>query len=176
MENIPSPPFIITPNHTSYLDGFVLFASLPFRLSKNLYFQGLRKYFPYKTISELINVIPVSTESDLINAMERSREILRKGLPLCIFPEGGRSFDGELRELKIGFAILSIETGVPVIPVFIDGTFKILPRGRFIPRRGRIRVYIDKPLLPSHGLEKAEDLSDELKNRMLSLKERLSLP
>ncbi len=176
MENIPSPPFIITPNHTSYLDGFVLFASLPFRLSKNLYFQGLRKYFPCKTISELINVIPVSTESDLINAMERSKESLRKGFPLCIFPEGGRSFDGELRELKIGFAILSIEMDVPVIPVLIDGTFKILPRGRFLPRRGRIRVYIDKPLLPSHGFEKAENLRDELRNRMVSLKERLSLP
>jgi len=175
IENLPSPPFIITPNHTSYFDGFVLFASLPFRLSKNLYFQGLRKYFPYKTISELINVIPVSTESDLINAMERSREILRKGLPLCIFPEGGRSFDGELRELKTGFAILSIEMKVPVVPVLIDGTFRILPRGRLIPRGGRIRVFIDKPLLPSQGLEKAENLRDELLEKMVSLKKNISL-
>lgn len=176
IENLPSTPFIITPNHTSYLDGFVLFAALPFRVSKNLHFQGLRKYFPFKTIAELINVISISSDRDLLSAMAHSRQILKKGRALCIFPEGGRSFDGEIRELKTGFALLSIEENVPVVPVIIEGTYRILPRGRVIPRWSRIKLYIDKPIMPPQDLTEAGLFTDSLRNRMLELKKGLSSP
>lgn len=173
IENLPSPPFIITPNHTSYFDGFVLFTGLPFRLSRNLYFQGLKKYFPFKSIAELINVISISSDRDLLSAMAHSRQILKKGRALCIFPEGGRSFDGEIRELMSGFALLSIEEKVPVIPVIIEGTYKILPRGRIIPRWSKIKLYIDKPLLPPRDPQEAGLLREALRNRMLELLKRI---
>ncbi|MCX7793165.1 MAG: AMP-binding protein [Thermodesulfovibrionales bacterium] len=174
IDNLPAPPFIITPNHTSYLDGFVLFASLPYRVSKDLYFQGLKKYFPSKFLAELINVISISSDSDILSAMAYSKEILKRGKCLCIFPEGGRSFDGELREFKTGFAILSIEEQVPVVPVIIEGTFKSLPRGRKIPRLSRIDIIIDRPLMPPGGASDAEFLRDKLRERMLKLKSTLS--
>ncbi len=174
IENLPQKPFIITPNHTSYLDGFVLFAALPFRISRDLHFQGLRRYFPFKFLAEMINVIPVDADRDLLEAMEDSRHIIKKGRVLCIFPEGGRSFDGEIRELKTGFALLSIEGNVPVVPVIIEGTYRILPRGRVIPRWSRIRIYIDKPLIPPSDLREAEVFRDSLRGRMLELKRNLS--
>ncbi len=172
IDNLPSPPFIITPNHTSFLDGFVIFAGLPFRISRKLHFHGLKKYFPSWRISQFINVISISSDRDLISAMEHSKELLKKGYPLCIFPEGGRSFDGELREFKTGFALLSIEQKVPVVPVFIDGTFQSLPRGRLIPVPHRIRVFIDRPLYPS--VDNAESLRDKLRERLLILKSSIS--
>ncbi|MFN3739954.1 MAG: AMP-binding protein [Thermodesulfovibrionales bacterium] len=174
IENLPQAPFIITPNHTSYLDGFVLFAALPFRLSRNIYFQGLRKYFPFKTMAELINVISISSDRDLLEAMAHSRQVLKKGRVLCIFPEGGRSFDGEIRELKTGFALLSIEENVPVVPLIIEGTYRILPRGKVIPRWSKIKIYIDKPFMPPSDLSEAELFRDSLRNRMLELKKNLS--
>jgi len=175
LQNIPSSPFIITPNHTSFLDGFVVFASLPFHISRALFFQGLRKYFPFRSLSRLINVISISSDKELVRAMDISKELINKGFSLCIFPEGGRSFDGELREFMTGFALLSIETRAPVVPVYIDGPFRILPRGRLIPRKGRIRVYIDKPIVPPPDLKEALYLRESVRKKINSLKQRLSL-
>ncbi len=145
IENIPTPPFIIVSNHVSYLDGFVIFSILPFRISMNLYFHGLRRYFPSVLLSELMNVIRISSEGEYLNAMKISSEIINMGYSLCIFPEGGRSFDGRLRELKPGFALIALKHGIPVVPIFITGTFRALPRGRFIPRLTRIKAFIMKP-------------------------------
>lgn len=170
LNNLPNPPFILAPNHISYFDGFVIFASLPFKISKNLYFQGLKKFFPKKFIAELINVIPISSDSDLISAMESSKEILKIGGSLCIFPEGGRSFDGKLREFQKGFAILSIETKVPVIPAIINGTFEALPRGKKIPKLSKISVFIDIPINPPYSLNDTEKFKEEVRNRMINIK------
>ncbi|MEN2985050.1 MAG: AMP-binding protein [Thermodesulfovibrionaceae bacterium] len=169
LEKLPSPPFIITPNHVSYFDGFVVFASLPFKISKDLHFQGLKKFFPNKFIAELINVIPISSDRDLISAMESSKKILKQGLSLCIFPEGGRSFDGQIREFKTGFATLSIDTGVPVVPVIIEGTFKVLPRGKVIPRLGKISIFIDNPIKPPITLSEVETFKEAVRQRMIAL-------
>ncbi len=146
IENIPVPPFIIVSNHVSYLDGFVIFSIMPFRISMNLYFHGLRRYFPSELLSELMNVIRISSEGEYLDAMRRSSEIIKMGYSLCIFPEGGRSFNGRLRELKPGFALIALKHNVPVVPVYISGTFRVLPRGRFIPRPARIRASILKPV------------------------------
>lgn len=173
LENLPPAPFIITPNHTSYLDGFVVFASLPFKISRNLYFQGLKKFFPNRFIAELINVIPIG-DKDLITAMESSKEILKKGQALCIFPEGGRSFDGKIREFKTGFATLSIETGVYVVPAIINGTFEILPRGKAIPKLGRISVFIDKSVPPPFSLSEAETFREGIREKMIDLRRKES--
>lgn len=174
IDALPPPPFIIVPNHTSYLDGFVLFASLPFRISRHLYFQGLKKYFPNKFIARLINVIPVSSQDEVLEAMTLSRDVLKKGYSLCIFPEGGRTFDGEIMEFKPGFAVLSIEAGVPVVPVIIQGTSQILPRGRLLPRWSRINLFFGRPLQPPSQLEEAQNFSAQIRELMIDLKRNLS--
>ncbi|MEJ5227838.1 AMP-binding protein [Thermodesulfovibrio sp.] len=175
LERLPSKPFIIAPNHTSYFDGFVLFASLPFRISKNLYFQGLKKFFPYRLISEIINVIPISSDGEVIGAMERSKEILMKGFSLCIFPEGGRSFDGKLRDFQRGFAILSIQTGVPVVPVLIEGTFEALPRGKFIPSITKISVFIGAAINSEKNFSDVEVLVERVRESIIALEKEKSL-
>ncbi len=174
LENLPDGSFILTPNHVSYLDGFVVFASLPFKRAKNLHFQGLKKFFPNEFIAELINVIPISSDRDLLTAIESSKETLKRGLSLCIFPEGGRSFDGKIREFKTGFANLSIETSVPVVPVIIKGTFEALPRSKIIPKFSRISVFIDKSINPPHSFSDADTFKEKIRERMIDLLKRES--
>jgi long-chain acyl-CoA synthetase len=149
-ENISSDyPFVIAPNHVSFLDGFVLASSVPFKIFKNLYFLGFQKYFTGRFRSwfaKINRVIPVDPETYLYSALQMSAYVLRKNKALCIFPEGGRSFDGNLMEFKKGIGILAIEQGIPVVPTFIKGTFESIPRGSKFIKPAKIEVVFGKPM------------------------------
>ena len=71
---------------------------------------------------------------------------MQSGMSAIVFVEGTRSRDGQLREFKKGAFVLAIAAGVPVIPVRIDGTFEMLPRGSLALKPGRARVRIGTPL------------------------------
>lgn len=151
VKNIPQHPFIIAPNHSSYLDGFVIASSVPYHIFSRLFFQGFQRYFRGRLTSlfgRLAHVIPIDPDTFLSRALEISSTLIRKGYSLCIFPEGGRSFDGSIMEFKKGIGVLSIRNNISVIPTHINGTFHVLPRGARIPRFKRIRVTFGKPLHP----------------------------
>lgn len=151
--NIPADRnFIITPNHTSYLDGFIVILSLPFSYFKNLYSLGLSEYFTgflKSWFAKKAHVIPIDAASYLNKALQMSAYVLKNGRSLSVFPEGGRSFDGNLMEFKKGVGILAVEMEVPVVPVFIEGAFEALPRGTARPRFRKITVTFGKPLRAS---------------------------
>ncbi|MCI0468479.1 MAG: AMP-binding protein, partial [Nitrospirae bacterium] len=117
IENLPdSGPYIITPNHTSYLDGFVIASALPLKAYKKLYFLGFQRYFTGRIgtiIAKLGHVIPMDTETFLADAMQTAGHLIDKGKALCIFPEGGRSFNGEIMEFKKGVSILASTRDTP---------------------------------------------------------------
>ncbi len=160
IEKFPSPPFIIAPNHCSNMDGFVVAAAVPLKLFRTLYFQGFQKYFrgwlPSR-FARLAHVIPIDPEIFLTKALQFSSYILRNNKCLCIFPEGGRSFDGKLMDFKKGIGILAVEHEVPVVPALIEGTFDALPRGAIWPRFTKIKITFGKPLYPS-GLDRSKRL------------------
>lgn len=169
IENLPAPPYLICPNHTSYLDAFIVAGLLPWAVFKNLYFQGAQDIFrsaPARVLARLGHVIPIDPNVNLENAMSMSAYLLRQGLSLCIFPEGGRSVDGTLAEFKKGVGILSKECGVPVIPARIDGAYEALPRGAFLPKPARITMVLGKPI-PSDGTYKS--ISEEVKERIAGM-------
>ncbi|MFN3480943.1 MAG: 1-acyl-sn-glycerol-3-phosphate acyltransferase, partial [Thermodesulfovibrionales bacterium] len=152
VKNIPEHPFIIAPNHSSYLDGFVIAASVPYHVFSRLFFQGFQRYFRGRLTSlfgRLAHVIPIDPETFLSRALEISSTLIRKGCSLCIFPEGGRSFDGNIMEFKKGIGVLSLNNNVPVVPVLIEGTYDALPRGAKIPRLSKIKVIFGEPINPS---------------------------
>ncbi len=153
IQNIPSGRnFILTPNHTSYLDGFVLLLSLPFSYFKNIYSLGLRDFFTGAIkgrLAKISHVIPIDSSSYLNKALQTSAYVLRNNCSLSVFPEGGRSIDGNLMEFKKGVGILAVETNVPVVPVCIKGAFKALPRTAFWPRPAKIIVIFGRPLIAS---------------------------
>jgi long-chain acyl-CoA synthetase len=177
--NIPDKgPFIMAANHTSFLDGFVLAASLPFDILKDLYFLGYQKYFTGRLTSafaRIAHVIPIDPDVYLNRALQISAYILREGKCLCIFPEGGRSFDGTLMPFKKGIGVLALELNMPVVPVLIKGTFEALPRGAKFLRMSKIRVSFGKPLYPSditfenkpEAVDKYQFFADELRKRFI---------
>ena len=104
-----------------------------------------------RLVAHLTNVISVDPDAHLLRAMKAGAAGLRHGLILGIFPEGGRSFDGELQAFKKGAAILSRELSVPVIPTAIRGTHKVWPRDSVRIRPHRVSIEFGEPLFPSRS-------------------------
>jgi long-chain acyl-CoA synthetase len=179
--NMPQEgPFIIAPNHTSYLDGFMIASSVTFTTFKNLYFQGFQGYFNNRFmlwIARLCNIIPIDSDTYLNRALQLSSYVLRQGKVLCVFPEGGRSFDGMLMEFKKGIGTLTVELGVPVIPAAIKGTFEALPRGARFIRLRKVKVVFGAPVIGPSRLTQTgtqfynacQSFADDLKKRVSML-------
>jgi 1-acyl-sn-glycerol-3-phosphate acyltransferase len=127
----PRGPFILSPNHQSYLDVFLLVGALPYRVFRRSFFVGASEYFatPLRLwIARRINVVPVDPDTNLVRAMQAGAYGLRRGKVLIVFPEGERSIDGSVKRFKKGAAILSLHLGVPIVPVALDGAFDVWPR------------------------------------------------
>ncbi len=149
-------PYLISPNHQSYVDPFLIVAALPFRTFRNLFFVGAAEFFetPFmRWLARLLNVVPIDPDAKLVSAMQVGAEGLRQGRVLVLFPEGERSIDGEVRAFRKGAAILSHHLGAPIVPVAIDGAWDLWPRGQrinwsaFLPwHRTRVRVRFASPV------------------------------
>lgn len=181
IDNLPAVPFIIAPNHCSNMDGFVVGASVPYAVFRNLYFQGFQKYFRGRLRSlfaRLAHVIPIDPETYLTKALQLSSYVLKNNRSLCIFPEGGRSIDGNLMEFKKGIGILATEHNIPVVPALLEGTFEALPRGAVWPKITRIRITFGRPLYPAEidfskkpeTIDKYRYFANEVRERVRRLK------
>jgi len=142
-EHLGEAGYILCPNHVSYLDGFLVCGSVPYALRNRLFFMGYSNYFEIPVVKDLIKllrVIPVNSARHLVEAMQASAYLLRRGDILCIFPEGARSPGGRLREFKKGVAILARELGVKLVPVNIQGSFEAWAPNAAFPRPHPVRV------------------------------------
>lgn len=151
-ENIPEKgPFILAANHESYLDGMFVMSAVPNKLIRHTYFVAKEKHVTHPMAVSLagkLNVI-VLHMSNLKNSIMQLGEALKRGESIIIFPEGTRTENGKLGEFKKTFAILSVELGVPVIPVTIDGAFEAMPKHKKVPSRGNISVTVHEPIQPT---------------------------
>ena len=84
--------------------------------------------------------------SHLLRAMRASAAALRAGKILNIYPEGQRSFDGQLQEFKKGAAILANELAIPIVPVAIDGPYRIWPRKSWRIRLAKVKISFGEPI------------------------------
>ena len=102
--------------------------------------------------------------------MRESIAKLRAGYWLGIFPEGTRSIDGQLGELKPGFLAIVRRAQVPVCVVGIDGSQRAFGRGALFPRMAKVSVYFDTPIMPEELkmlLERGEDnLLNKIRSRL----------
>ncbi len=126
-------PYLISPNHQSYLDPFFLMASLPYRLARQVFFVGASEYFETpltRWLARQVNLVPVDPDASLVSAMQAGAAGLREGRILVLFPEGERSIDGSVKHFKKGASILARHLDVPIVPVALDGVFDLWPRNR----------------------------------------------
>jgi long-chain acyl-CoA synthetase len=152
----PAGPFIITPNHQSYVDPFILCSVLPYRVFKDLFLVGAPEYFetPFtRWVARTANLVPVDPDSHLIPAMRAGAFGLAHKKILLVFPEGERSIDGTVKKFKKGAPILAQHLGVPIVPVALKGIHELWPRNGRInwslvaPWSGhRVRIEIGQPI------------------------------
>jgi long-chain acyl-CoA synthetase len=143
------PPYLICPNHQSYLDGFILCSTYPRRVLQDIFHVGASKYFTNAVMAQLarvFNVVPVDPDMQLLSAMRAGAAGLRARKILNIYPEGQRSFDGELQEFKRGAAILAAELKLPIVPIALDGPYRIWPRNSWRLRLAKIKIRFGKPI------------------------------
>jgi long-chain acyl-CoA synthetase len=134
------------------LDPFVILTALPYRIFRRVFFLGASEYFVtwyMRVLAKLSNIFPVDPDAHLREAMKIGAIGLRNDNILCIFPEGARSFDGELQEFKKGAAILAREIGVPIIPTAIHGTHEVWARDSRRIRLHKVRVQFGAPMRTS---------------------------
>ncbi|MGQ9635241.1 MAG: AMP-binding protein [Bryobacteraceae bacterium] len=147
--NLPGGPFLICPNHSSYIDVFVVMCVLPWRVSRRVFFLGDATLFRGRFMefaAYLLRVITVSPDQAVHSALRLAAEGLRRGFVLCVFPEGERSIDGKLKVFRKGPAIVATELGVPAAPVAIQGAWEVWPRGSNRIRLHPVRVSFGEPL------------------------------
>jgi 1-acyl-sn-glycerol-3-phosphate acyltransferase len=149
MENIkPDTSYMVVSNHQSHLDIPVLVYNLPLRLTflakKELF---KIPFFGWGMQAAGILKIDRSDRSKAIQTLkDAERIIVEKKFSVMAFPEGTRSIDGNIHEFKKGSFVMAINTGLPVLPVSIKGTYYILPKKRIKIKPGKVRVKIHKPI------------------------------
>ena len=149
-------PLIFVANHHSHVDTPLLLRRLPQPWRNRIFVGAAADYFfPNRlagTASALaLNAIPIERTRVNRRSADQAGALLDRGWSMLIYPEGGRSPDGWGQEFKGGAAYLSIRCEVPVVPVYVAGTDKILPKGRNVPTPGSTTLTFGPPLLPQPG-------------------------
>ena len=150
-ENVPlTGPVLMVSNHVSYLDPVSIGDASP----RRVVFMAKAELFkvaPLRFLLRGVDSFPVRRGEADRGAFKTTLEMLHEGRAVCIFPEGTRSPDGNIGQAEAGAAVFAIKTGCPVVPVYVDGTNRVLDRkGRL--HRGRVTVAFGTPFtLPRHA-------------------------
>lgn len=162
-ENIdPSTSYVFVANHQGAYDIFSIYGYLPHRF-RWMMKASLRRIPLVGYACEKAHQIYVdkSTPSALRRTMQRAEAVLSNGTSLVVFPEGARTFTGKMRPFKRGAFMLANEFNLPLVPVTIDGAFKVLPRTGKIPRWGHIILTIHAPIPAPRNSESQAEVIDE---------------
>lgn len=145
---LPDEPFLLCSNHCSHADSAALMTASG-RSFHEFALLGASDYFFRSTrmrwlVSTWMNLIPIErrpSPHSLSACLTQCRNFLsEKGQVLILYPEGTRSPDGELHELKSGVGWLASELRLPIVPAHIDGTIRVLAKGHLIPRPSPVAV------------------------------------
>jgi 1-acyl-sn-glycerol-3-phosphate acyltransferase len=183
LEHLPqNRPYLLAANHASHLDVGAIAVSLldqtdqVLSLSAKDYFfnHGLKSWF----FSNFLNLVPIDRQGSLSEALEALRhceQLLAPRCPILIFPEGTRSRSGELQPFQPGIGLMALRLQVPIVPVYIDGAYQALPKGKLFPRSHPIRVTFGKPIefTADQTLitgERCQGIADQVRSAMIQLR------
>lgn len=167
-ENIPDRNFILASNHESHLDQIANGSiCVPRKFS---YIGQIDQYSGIeKLMRDFIYLIAGVIRLDRTNkkskerVLKKSIKFLKDGGCLIIYPEGTRTRTGKMGEGRWGVAKLLFKTGVPILPVALDGTFELLPAGGRLKIKKEIKINIGKPLYFSKELKEIKNVKEDSK-------------
>ena len=143
----PSGSYVFVANHASLVDIWALLAAIPHSVK----FLAKRELLDWPVFGRVLRAaghLPID-RGDLRHASAAYDEAaakIRRGTSAAVFAEGTRSRTGELLPFKRGPFVLALRAGVPVVPVWIGGTHRMLPRGSLRPRAGEVIVRVADPI------------------------------
>ncbi|MDY7033868.1 MAG: lysophospholipid acyltransferase family protein [Thermodesulfobacteriota bacterium] len=165
LENIiRDKPQIFMSNHQSIYDIIAL-TTLPLHLR----WLAKKELFQVPVLGWLMLLVGCVSIDRLnphstVQSINSARAKLQRGDSVMIFPEGTRSYDGMLQPFMKGGFILALRTKIPIVPITIIDTYKIMQRGTRIVHPGNIKVIIDKPIETFNmGLKDRSDLMDKVR-------------
>ncbi|MGA7646516.1 MAG: AMP-binding protein [Terriglobales bacterium] len=181
LENLPEKgPFLVCPNHQSYVDPMVMVGAFPWRLFRDTFALGTSDIFGkgfMRRLAGWLRVAVLDPDANLVPAMRAGAYGLSQGHILILYPEGERTDDGTPRVFRKGAAILSIHTQAPIVPVAIEGFYEAWPRHKKFPKFADLQIVIGKPIQPpllDEASEAAyERLTTELKSRVVAMWQEL---
>ena len=151
-----SEPVVFASNHTSHLDTAAIIQALPLRFRDRLLVGAAADYWFGNRISGTIAALtlgafPVERKRASAASARIAVRLVEEGWSMILFPEGGRSPDGWLQEMKPGAAFVAAKAQRPMVPMWISGAEHLLPKGAKGLRRGQVDVLIGDPIFPREG-------------------------
>lgn len=164
-------PFILMSNHASLLDIPVIYSLIP----ADLRFLAKKEiaYVPFLGWSIALAryiFIDRGDHEKARRSIDAAAAAVRSGRSIVIFPEGTRSLDGNLLPFKKGGFVLAIKTGVPVIPVLVQGTQRAMPKNASVVEAGPVSLTVGRPIDASrYTADQKQALMDDVRTEMLRL-------
>jgi 1-acyl-sn-glycerol-3-phosphate acyltransferase len=179
MENLRSQPVAVyASNHTSYMDTPVIFGALPFQFR----ILAKKELWPIAFIGWYLSrsgQIPIDTANPhaTLSSLSFGVKVLRAGMPLFVFPEGGRTETGRLKPFLSGAAYLAIRAQVPLVPIALSGVYDLLPIHTRHLYPGELTVSVGTPI-ETKGMtpRQTDELNARLREAIEGLLEAEDLP
>lgn len=166
LEHVGGRSVIYATNHASWFDIPATVAGIPddirIMLKRELTYVPIwgwaLKYGPYIAVDR-------TSPKDALRGLEKAAEQIRSGASVLLFVEGTRTRDGKLQPFKRGAFVLALKSGVPIVPVTINHSFRILPKGSLKIRPTDIELVIEPPIDTSgfEGKEGEMELMKEVR-------------
>ncbi len=167
----PDRSVVYIANHASFIDIWALLAELPGTV-RFVYKKGMDWIPVMGQAMRAMRHIPIDRHNRgaAFAAYDAAVALMRSGVSAVVFAEGTRSRDGRLRPFKKGPFVLAIAAGAPVVPVFCAGTYELMPRGSWRPRRGTVTLRVGEPIpVAGLGYDDRDRLADETRAALLRL-------
>jgi long-chain acyl-CoA synthetase len=181
-------PVLVIVNHTLYLDPAFVLAALPLRLRHRLAIaigaERLRRMrhpprewnlfrrwlyqVNYALVVAVFNVFPLPQQSGFRESFQFAGELVDRGYSVLVFPEGELTPDGEMKDFRAGIGLLANNLNLSIVPLRIEGLYRLKQLQKRNARFGDVRVTIGEPVESAPGTD-AEQIARELEARVRAL-------
>jgi len=165
------PVAVYAANHTSYMDTPVIFASLPFQFR----ILAKKELWPIAFIGWYLNrsgQIPIDTKTarGTLTSLATGVRALNSGMPLFVFPEGGRTDNGGLQQFMSGAAYLAIRAQVPLVPIALSGVYDLLPMHTHAFYPGELTLTAGEPIeTKGMTVRQVDELNQQLRTAIATM-------